>query len=214
MPTKLLALGLIAWGVLTPLPAEDLQSIHNFHLNVPLTQTLTVQLVGRVWTWDNLSGYNQSRFGPQFQWAVKRRVTALAGYDWNYMNRRKGDPYGQHRFLLGTQIRAFEGERTQVDVRLLAERFIPGVSPSYYRFRQRGTVYFRAGHWIPYVAGEAIWQQDVWFGRYIGGVQRRLSENLLVGTGYEYRQTASGVSAHVLTTLVEFKTPRHGMRSR
>lgn len=189
--------------------ADDLESLHVVNCNFDLKPRWTLQLHTRARTFEHVGSYNQARVGPILMWQASPRFTALTGYYYISQNTRvTHNPYSIHRVWGGGQYRVLRSESWSVDARGLMERFASARLSDYWRWRNRVMFnkFTRIG--MPYVSGEALLQQGIWYGRYTAGMQWQVQKRLLVGAGYEYRDAARGPGSHIIATLFQWTAHR------
>ncbi len=205
---------LALWAALVassmPLLADDIESLHIANINFDLKPGWTLQLHTRARTFEDISAFNQFRVGPILMVQVKPRFTALGGYYYIEQNTRvTHHTYPLHRVWGGWQYRFLRGESWSVDGRSLVERHISPQSHDYGRWRNRAMLNFRSPIGMPYISGEALLQQGVWYGRYAAGLQWQVEKRVLLGAGYEYRQALAGPGSHIITTFFQWTAHRH-----
>lgn len=197
--------------LLQPLRADDVESLHIVNANLDFKPGWTLQLHTRVRTFENMGSFNQFRGGPILMVQVRPRVVGLAGYYYINQNRRVvHQDFSLHRVWAGGQVRVLRHPNWTADARSLAERFVSGQFPDYFRFRNRIMVTRNGGgrRLLPFVSAEALRQQNIWYARYTAGVQYRLSPKVLTSIGYEYRASPTGPPSHILATMVQFERIR------
>lgn len=209
--TKWLLAGFLIWVLPQPeLRAGDVESLHAFNANLTLKPGLTVQLHTRARTFENVGAFNQFRVGPILMWQAAPRLTALAGYYRISQNTRVvHDPYHLNRIWWGGQYRLIERGKWFVDARSVAERFFSGHFDDYWRLRNRAMINRKTSIGTPYVSGEALRQEGIWYGRYTAGMQWQVQKNVTFGAGYEYRDAPRGQGSHVFATMLQWEAYRH-----
>lgn len=202
----------LLWAVLAPGVAlgDDVESLHAFNANLDFRPGWTLQLHTRVRTFENAGSFNQFRVGPILLWQAAPRFMLLAGYYYTEQNRRViHQPYSLHRVFTGGQYRVLNREAWSLDARSALERFISSGFHDYWRWRNRALVSWKTRAGLPYLSGEALVQQGIWYGRYTAGMQWKVRPKVIVGAGYEYRQAAAGPGSHVIATFVQWSAYTH-----
>ena len=185
--------------------AGDTASLHVANVNFDFRPGWTLQVHTRVRTFENVSTFNQFRIGPIVTWQATPRFLAITGYyyiDQNVQVIHK--PYSLHRVFSGGQYRVVSRARWSVDGRSAMERFISTGFHDYWRWRNRALVSGNTRLEAPYVSGEALVQQGIWYGRYTAGMQWKLGPKVMVGAGYEYRPAPNGPPSHIIATIVQW----------
>lgn len=205
---------LLPWAavLLAALPAvaDDLESLHVVNFNFDLKPGWTLQLHTRARTFENISSYNQVRVGPILMWQAAPRFTVLGAYYYINQNTRvTHDPYSLHRLWGGGQYRVLRSETWSIDARSVMERFLSGKFDDYWRLRSRAMYNHRTRLGMPYLSGEALLQQGIWYGRYTAGMQWQVHKRLIVGAGYEYRDAPRGPGSHIIATFFQWTAHRH-----
>lgn len=189
---------------------DDLESLHIVNFNFDLKPGWTLQLHTRTRTFENVSSFNQFRFGPILMWQASPRFTALTGYYSITQNTRVVHrDYPVHRVWGGGQYRVLRQESWSIDARGLMERHVSPEFNDYWRMRSRAMLNVRSRVGMPYLSGEALLQQGIWYGRYTAGLQWQLDKRILVGAGYEYRQSPRGPGSHIIATFFQWTAHRH-----
>jgi len=206
----------LLWAVLAPVVArgDDVESLHAFNVNLEFKPGWTLQLHQRIRTFENISAFNQYRVGPILLWQAKPRLTLLGGYYYIDQHRRVvHQPYSLHRIFAGGQYRVLLRESWSLDARSAMERFISTGFQDYWRWRNRALVSWKTRIGSPYVSGEALLQQGIWYGRYTGGMLWKVHPKIVLGAGYEYRQALVGPGSHIIATTFQWtpyrRTPPH-----
>ncbi len=202
----------LLWAVLAPGVAlgDDTESLHVANVNFDFKPGWTLQVHTRIRTFENFSARNQFRVGPIVLWQAAPRFTVIAGYYYINQNRRLLHvPFSLHRVFSGGQYRVLRGEGWSVDARSVAERFISTGFHDYWRWRNRAMVNWTTRIGLPYVSGEGLAQQGIWYGRYTGGMQWKVHPKLTLGAGYEYRQTPAGPGSHIIATFFQWSAYAH-----
>ena len=202
----------VLWVVLAPGMAfgDDVESLHTFNVNFDFKPGWTLQVHTRTRTFENISAYNQFRAGPILLWQAKPRFTVIAGYYYMDQNVRViHRPYPLQRVFGGGQYRVLRREKWSVDARSVMERFISPEFRDYWRWRNRAMLNWSTRVGLPYVSGEALVQRGIWYGRYTGGMQWKVSSKVTLGAGYEYRQAAVGPGSHVIATFFQWSAYSH-----
>ena len=208
-PSRYVAL---LWAVLAPgvVLGDDTESLHTANLNFDFKPGWTLQVHTRVRTFENISAVNQYRVGPIVLWQAAPRFTLLAGYYFINQNRRvTHQPYSLHRIFTGGQYRVLRGESWSVDTRSALERFISTGFRDYWRWRNRAMVNWNTRSGLPYVSGEGLVQQGIWYGRYTAGMQWKVHPKVTLGAGYEYRQAPNGPGSHIIATFMQWSAYTH-----
>jgi hypothetical protein len=189
---------------------DDTESLHVANVNFDFKPGWTLQVHTRIRTFENLSARNQYRAGPILLWQAAPRFTVISGYYYINQNRRAlHDPISLHRIFAGGQYRALRGETWSVDTRSVAERFISTGFRDYWRWRNRAMLTWTMRVGQPYVSGESLVQQGIWYGRYSGGMQWRVHPKITLGAGYEYRQAPVGPGSHIIATFFQWPAYTH-----
>ncbi len=202
----------LLWAVLTPAIAlgGDTQSLHALNVNFDFKPGWTLQVHTRLRTQENLGSFNQFRAGPILLWQAAPRLTVITGYYYIDQNRPLDQrPYSLHRIFSGGQYRVVRRENWSLDARSAMERFISTGFKDYWRWRNRALVSWSTRIGLPYVSGEGLVQQGIWYGRYTAGLQWKLRHKITFGAGYEYRQAPVGPGAHVIATLLQWSAYTH-----
>lgn len=193
-----------------PVLADDVESLHAFNVNLDFKPGWTLQLHTRVRTFESLGSFNQARGGPIFIWQAKPRFSTLLGYYFINQNTRVShQPYSLHRVWGGGQYRLVQREAWSIDARAVLERFASASFKDYFRTRTRAMLNRRTPIGMLYLSGEALAQQNNWYGRYSSGLQWRLNPRVIFGAGYEYRQAPVGSGSHILATFLQWNAYRH-----
>ncbi|HWQ56100.1 MAG TPA: DUF2490 domain-containing protein [Bryobacteraceae bacterium] len=206
---------LLAFGLLWVLPqpelrAADVESLHAFNVNFPIKPGWTIQLHTRVRTFEDLGAFNQFRVGPILMWQAAPRFTVLAGYYRIDQNTRVvHDSYYLNRAWWGGQYRVVERAKWSLDARSVVERFMSGHFDDYWRIRNRVMINRKTSIGTPYVSGEALRQEGIWYGRYTAGMQWHLQKDVTFGAGYEYRDAPRGQGSHIMATTLQWEAHRH-----
>ncbi|MBI5280741.1 MAG: DUF2490 domain-containing protein [Candidatus Solibacter usitatus] len=192
------------------LAAEDVESLHAFHVNLDFKPGWTLQLHARVRTFEDIGAFNQFRVGPILIWQAKPRFTVLAGYYFTNQHARALHTSSTvQRLWSGGQYRVARGETWSVDARGMLERFIPAGLPEYWRWRNRAMLNKTTRIGELYVSGEGLVHRGVWFGQYTSGLKWKVNPRVTLGAGYEYRQTMSGPASHVIGTYFQWSAYHH-----
>ncbi|MBI5085733.1 MAG: DUF2490 domain-containing protein [Acidobacteria bacterium] len=210
MKQSILAGTLAALLAASRLHAEDVESLHSLNVNLDFKRGWTLQLHGRVRTFENISTHKESRVGPILLWQARPRLTVLAGYYYTNQHARVTHTSSEvQRLWSGVQYRVARGEKWSVDTRGLVERFLPAGHPEYWRWRNRALLNrsTRIGEF--FASGEGLVQQGIWFGQYTSGLRWRVAPRVTLGMGYEYRQTAAGLSSHLIGTYFQWSAYHH-----
>lgn len=190
--------------------ADDLESLHITNFNFDLKPGWTLQLHTRARTFENLGAYNQARVGPILMWQAAPRFTLLSGYYYINQNTRvTHNPDSLHRVWGGGQYRVLRSETWSLDARGVLERFLSPNFNDYWRWRNRAMFNKTTRFGMPYVSGEGLLQQGVWYGRYTAGMQWQVHKRVLVGAGYEYRDAIRGPGSHIIATFFQWTAHRH-----
>lgn len=193
--------------------AHDAESLHIVNANLDFRPGWTLQLHSRIRTFERISSFNQFRAGPILMVQMKPRLLALAGYYFIQQNRRVTyQDFHLHRVWLGAQARVLSSRNWTMDARSVTERFISGEFTDYFRFRNRlmlnGNGDGTGRRWRPFVSGEVLRQQTIWYGRYTAGFQYRPGPGVLTSIGYEFRPSPIGSPSHILATMIQFERLR------
>lgn len=194
----------------TVVQADDVGSLHTFNVNLDFKPGWTLQVHTRVRTFENISARDQFRVGPILLWQAAPRFTVIGGYYYIDQQRREvRNPFSLHRIFSGGQYRVLRGDTWSVDARSAMERFISTGFRDYWRWRNRGMVNWSTRIGLPYVSGEALVQQGIWYGRYTGGMQWKVHPRVTLGAGYEYRQSPVGPGSHIIATFFQWSAYTH-----
>ena len=109
----------------------------------------------------------------------------------------------------GGPCRLLAREAWSIDARSALERFISPELRDYWRWRNRAMVNWTMRVGLPYISGESMVQQGIWYGRYTGGMQWKVSPRVTLGAGYEYRQAPVGPGSHVIATFLQWSAYTH-----
>lgn len=196
--------------------AHDAESLHIVNVNLDFRPGWTLQLHSRTRTFESMSSFNQFRAGPILMVQMKPRLLALAGYYFIHQNRRVTyQDFHLHRVWLGVQGRVLSRRDWTMDARSITERFISSEFTDYFRFRNRLMLNGNGNgrRWLPFISGEVLRQQSIWYGRYTAGLQYRPVPGVLTSFGYEFRPSPIGSPSHILATMIQFerlrRTPSH-----
>jgi hypothetical protein len=193
----------------TLLSAQDVESLHQFNAFFKPTAKLTLQGHARVRSNDNISNIFQFRGGPLAHYALKPRLTLIAGYYYIGQEVRfRGDHDAFHRGFGGVQTPILKNAKMVLESRTLVERFVLTPSGNFTRARQRFYWQRQGARLMPYASVEGLYAQQRGTVRLGLGVLRQLSPTLQLGMGYEMRQYANGSVGHLVTTNVQFTQKR------
>jgi hypothetical protein len=191
------------------LQAEDFGTLHALNANLEFSQKWTLQLHSRLRSKEHASSLQEARFGPILIGQLRPRLNALAGlYQIHQFNSSLSSPTA-YRAWGGVQFRTLSRESWWLDSRHLVERYIDRASTDYFRARNRLSLTWRARRLNPYISGEAMVQQGIWYGRFTTGIQWQTSAPVVIGLGYEYRDAPTGKGMHILATQLQFRAWRH-----
>jgi hypothetical protein len=202
-------LGVIIFLSATLLSAQDVESLHQFNAFLKPTPKLTLQTHLRVRSNDHISNLFQFRGGPLAHYAVKPRLTLIAGYYYIGQEVRfRGDIDDFHRGFGGFQVPLIKNSKMVLESRTLVERFVFTPSGNFTRGRQRLYWQSQGRTIMPYFSVEGLYAQQRGTVRVGMGVVRQLSPTLQMGMGYETRQYANGAVGHLVTSNIQFTQKR------
>ncbi len=190
---------------------HDAESLHITNVEISLSKRLLLQAHTRLRTRNEYREFFQARLGPILNFQVNRRVTAIGGYyliDQRYRKSTGQDWEDFSRYFGGTSVQVYKRPSLAVDWRGLIERFhsIPG--GDFTRVRNRATLTKTWSTWQTFGTFEVLYAQNTPTVRIGTGLNRRLSRNLLMGFGYEFRQYSNGTKGHIIVTNTTFQTGR------
>ena len=202
-------LGVILLLFATILPAQDGESLHQFNAFLKPTAKWTLQGHLRLRTHQNLSNFFQIRGGPLALYALKPRLTLIAGYYYIGQEVRfTGDLDAFHRGFGGFQTPLIKTPKMVLESRTLVERFVFAPSGNFTRARQRLYWQRQAAPLMPYASLEGLYAQQRGTFRLGLGLLRQLSPQLQMAMGYELRHYPNGSLGHILTTNLQFVRKR------
>ncbi len=198
-------LGVIILLAATSVSAQDVESLHQFNAFLKPTSKLTLQGHLRVRSNDNIRNLFQFRGGPLAYYALKPRLSLMAGYYYIGQEVRfRGDIDAFHRGFGGVQTQLIKNSRMVLESRTLIERFVFTPAGDFTRGRQR-LYWQRQGRGLmPYASVEGLYAQRRGTVRVGVGVLRQLSPTFQMGMGYEMRQYNNGSIGHLLTSNLQF----------
>lgn len=198
-------LGVILISAAAFLSAQDVESLHQFNAFFKPTAKLTLQGHARVRSNDNISNIFQFRGGPLAYYAVKPRISLIAGYYYIGQEVRfRGDIDAFHRGFGGVQAPLIKNSKMVLETRTLVERFVFTPSGNFTRGRQRFYWQRQGRAFMPFFSVEGLYAQQRGTVRLGLGFLRQVSPTMQMGMGYEMRQYANGTVGHILTSNVQF----------
>jgi hypothetical protein len=202
-------LGVIIFLYATLLSAQDVESLHQFNAFFKPTAKLTLQAHARVRSNDNISNIFQFRGGPLAFYAVKPRLSLIAGYYYIGQEVRfRGDIDAFHRGFGGVQIPLIKNSTMVLESRTLVERFVFTPTGNFTRGRQRLYWQKQGRTLMPYASVEGLYAQQRGTVRLGLGLIRQLSPTMQLGFGYEMRQYNNGSVGHIVTSNLQFTQKR------
>jgi len=174
-----------------------------------LTERSRLILHNRVRFYHHVTDFFQFRFGPIWNYDWKPRVQWQAGY--YLLEQRSNDTLVTiQRPWAGVQFRVYRNGGFSADWRNLIERHAFSGPGDFTRFRSRiGLNYQMRSGWQPFAGVEGLALRGHVVGRYAAGLSFQTSSGNLYGVGYEFRGDVSRPGAHLITTMVQFRLPRH-----
>lgn len=202
------ALAALLFGAALAARAQTLETQHGFDTTFHPRSRWEIMLHGRIRTQPRGSGVYQVRGGPLVEYELTRRVGVLGGYF--FSSQEAGGGWSStHRPFGGVEATALSRRRYNIDVRVMAERFMPQGGRDFARYRER--VRARA-KWpaAPYASVE--WFQDrqgLRSIRYAAGMRFRLRDSVTLDAGcfFERRPERLGGDRVMLLTTFHFLRP-------
>lgn len=198
-------LGVIIFWAAIRLSAQGGESLHQFNAFLKPTAKWTLQAHARVRTNDNISNVFQFRGGPLAYYAVRPRISLIAGYYYIGQELRfRGDIDAFHRGFGGFQSQLIKNSKMVLETRSLVERFVFTPSGNFTRGRQRFYWQRQGARFMPFASVEGLYAQHRGTVRLGVGFLQQVSPTVQMGMGYEMRQYVNGTVGHILTTNVQF----------
>ena len=202
-------LGVILLITAATLAAQDVESLHLFNAFFKPTARLTLQAHARVRSNQNISNLFLLRGGPLALYALKPRLSLIAGYYYIGQESKTLPEFDAfHRGFGGFQTPLIKNRKMTLEARTLVERFVLAPSGSFTRARQRLYWQRQGAALMPYASVEGLYAQQRGTFRLGLGLLRQLSPTLQMAMGYELRQYANGSVGHILTSNLQFTQKR------
>jgi Protein of unknown function (DUF2490) len=197
----------LVFALAAPAWAAELETQHGFDATLPLKADLDLVLHARIRTQPSGLGLYQIRTGPIVSWKATPRFAPIAGYYFSQQESREREFLSGSRIFGGAESALARKKKATLDGRIVFERFLPGGSPDFNRYRLRTRLSANSTV-APYAAQELFLDAKGWRStRLSTGVRWSLSRSFQVDAGYlyEFRRLDIGGNRQIFLTSIQFK---------